>query len=244
MVDVVHTTTAPNISYWYIITDDNDNILGFQNSTVGGMLDLSGAPPGTCRIWGWNYRGLSDPVMGDPISTLMDDDCEDVSDDFITINRNAVPDGGTISTTDNTSICVDGNPDPINVIVMDAVGTNGGWIITDDSNNILALPSSPPFDLDGAGAGTCIIWYIRYEDGLTGNLVGNNVSDLMGNFDLSNGITVTREIADGGSISLLDGSTSYAQCAGNIVFDVIHTTTAPNLSYWYIITDDMITIIF
>ncbi len=238
MVDVIHTTTAPNISYWYIITDDNNNILAFQNSTAGGMLDLSGAPPGVCRIWGWNYRGLADPVVGDPISTLMDDDCEDVSDAFITINRLAVPDAGTITTTDDTSICVDGIADPINVTVMGAVGSNSGWIITDDSNNILALPTAPPFDLDGAGVGTCIIWYIRYEDGLTGNLVGNNVSDLMGNFDLSNGITVTREAADGGSVSLLDGSTNYAQCAGNIVFDVTHTTNAPNLSYWYIITDD------
>ena len=49
---------------------------------------------------------------------------------------------------------------------------------------------------------------------------------------------VYREVPDGGTVTLLDGSTSYANCAGDIVFDVTHTTTAPNLSYWYIITDD------
>ena len=131
--DVMHTTTAPNLSYWYVITDDNDNILAFQNSTAGSTLDLSGAPPGECHVWGWNYRGLPDPVVGDHISTLADDDCEDISDEFI---------------------------------------------------------------------------------------------------------TVFRETPDGGTVTLTDGSTTYANCAGNIVFDVMHTTTAPNLSYWYVITDD------
>ena len=132
--DVMHTTTAPNLSYWYIITDDQDNILGWLNSAEGNTLDLSVAPAGVCRIWGWSYRGLGDPVVGDPISTLTDDDCEDISDDFITVNR---------------------------------------------------------------------------------------------------------EVPDGGMVSLLDGSsTTYVGTAGDIVFQVRHTTTAPNLSYWYIITDD------
>jgi len=57
-VTVAHTTTAQFLSYWYIITDENGSILGFQNSTAGNTLDLSGAPAGTCRIWGWSYRGL------------------------------------------------------------------------------------------------------------------------------------------------------------------------------------------
>ncbi|MEL6941734.1 MAG: T9SS type A sorting domain-containing protein, partial [Bacteroidota bacterium] len=84
---VQHTTTAPNLSYWYIITDDNDNILDWLNSANGNTLNLSGAPAGECRIRGWNYRGLGDPIVGDPISSLMDDSCEDVSDEFITVIR-------------------------------------------------------------------------------------------------------------------------------------------------------------
>ncbi|MEL7120226.1 MAG: T9SS type A sorting domain-containing protein, partial [Bacteroidota bacterium] len=237
--DVTHTTTAPNLSYWYIITDDNDNILGFQNSADGNTLDLSGAPAGVCRIWGWSSKGEPTPVMGENISTLSDGDCESISSNFITVDRIAgMVEGGTISTMDDTVICVDGNPDPIDVTVMGSMGTNGGWIITDDANNILALPPSPPFDLDGAGAGVCIIWYIRYEDGLAGKDTGNNLSDLSGCFDLSNGINVYREVADGGTVTLTDGGTDLASCVGDIVFDVTHITTAPNLSYWYIITDD------
>ena len=147
-------------------------------------------------------------------------------------------DGGTISTNDDTVICVDGNPDPIDVTVSGSSGPNGGWIITDLNDQILGLPPGPPFDLDGAGAGTCVIWYIRYENGLTGKEVDNNLSDLNGCYDLSNSINVYRQVPDGGTVTLADGSTSYANCAGNIVFDVMHTTTAPDLSYWYVITND------
>ncbi len=85
--DVVHSTSAPNLSYWYIITDNNDNILATHNSDDGSTLDLSGAPAGECRIWGWNYSGTTSPVAGQHISTLADEDCEDITNDFITINR-------------------------------------------------------------------------------------------------------------------------------------------------------------
>ena len=73
--DVTHTTTAPNLSYWYIITDEDNIIIDWVNSANSNTLDLSSAPAGTCRVWGWNYRGLSDPVLGDALSTLMHDFC-------------------------------------------------------------------------------------------------------------------------------------------------------------------------
>ena len=85
--DVMHTTTAPHLSYWYIITNDNNEILGYLNSADGNTLDLSVAPPGECRIWGWNYKGEPNPVMGEDIYTLADGDCEDISNDYITVTR-------------------------------------------------------------------------------------------------------------------------------------------------------------
>ena len=101
MINVINTTTAPNLDFFYIITDDNNNILGAQNSTAGGMLDLSAAPPGTCRVWGWSNSGATAPVVGDPLSTLTDENCESLSADFITVIRNEpVINAGTISTTD------------------------------------------------------------------------------------------------------------------------------------------------
>ena len=96
--------------------------------------------------------------------------------------------------------------------------------------------------MDGAGVGTCEIWYIRYEmgSGFGGNIVGNNLTDLTGCFALSNPITVIREAADGGTVSLADGTTSATIIIDGIPdpLEVEHITTAPNLTFDYVITDD------
>ena len=152
-------------------------------------------------------------------------------------------DGGALSFADGStqiSTCIEGIDDMIEAIRDgNSVGPNRDFVITDDSGNILALPpGNGPFNFDPAGPGTCEIWYLAYADGLEGLAEGGNLSDLAGCFDLSNPLTVIREVADGGTVTLADGGTNFIGCAGDIVFDVTHTTTAPNLSYWYIITDD------
>ncbi len=107
--------------------------------------------------------------------------------------------GGEISTDDNTTICVDGTPDPIYVSLSGAYGWFTKWVITDYDNNILALPQSPPFDFDGAGPGICKIWHISYL--FVQNLhVGANLSQLYGWYDLSNAIAVTRLQPEGGTL--------------------------------------------
>jgi len=120
-----------------------------------------------------------------------------------TLNKNGSNfylDGGVISTTDATTICVDGIGDPIDVTLDGAKGFKKKWIITDDSGKILGLPEAPPFDLDGAGPGTCLIWNISYFY-LRGLEVGNNaLTDLYGIFDLSNSLSVTRNLEEGGEL--------------------------------------------
>lgn len=113
--------------------------------------------------------------------------------------------GGTIGVTGSgnteVNICVgDAIPDPIEVTLGgDSFGTNSGWIITDNaSSEILGLPAAPPFDLEGVEPGICAIYYIRFEDGLTGLEVGQTLSDIMGCFDLSNPILVDR-VNEGGA---------------------------------------------
>ena len=57
------------------------------------------------------------------------------------------------------------------------------------------MPSAVNFD--GAGAGTCLIWHLSFDDGLQGAEVGMNTSNLQGCYSLSNSITVVRTNADG-----------------------------------------------
>ena len=64
---------------------------------------------------------------------------------------------------------------------------------------------SSPFNLDPAGPGTCFIYYIRYEDGLQGLTVGQNLGNLEGCWDLSNRLEVVRQVPDGGRVTLQNG---------------------------------------
>ena len=105
--------------------------------------------------------------------------------------------GGTLS-GGPFNFCVDGTPDniPANGITLTGgSGANRGWIVTDETGGILGLP--PSFtgpDFDAAGVGTCFVYYIRYEDGLAGLTMGGNINQLQGCYDLSNSVTVVRQV--------------------------------------------------
>ncbi|HMQ48335.1 MAG TPA: T9SS type A sorting domain-containing protein [Saprospiraceae bacterium] len=139
------------------------------------------------------------------------------------------------------SICSsDDISDVFNVILSDNAGSNSAWLVTDEQGNILALPTGPPFDLEDAGEGTCLVWHLSYEDGLTGVQVGMNAANLQGCFDLSNPITVTKNSANGGQIAFADGSTQLTICTvGNFgdPFEVVLSGQMGSNSAW-VITDE------
>ena len=91
---------------------------------------------------------------------------------------------------------IDGLPDniPSSAISLEGnAGSNNQVVITDDSGNILSLPTSfdgPNFDVAGEGLG--YIYNVAFEDGLEGLEIGNNLTDLEGCFSLSNEIYVNK----------------------------------------------------
>jgi len=152
---------------------------------LGDTLDLSAAPAGECHIWGWSYRGLDDPIMGDNISTLTDDACEAISDNFITIYREE-PDGGRVSTTEGDTIlelCVGEIVFAVQHETT-AEALNYWYIITDGENNILEFhnpANGDTLDLSAAPAGICHIWGWNHM-GLADPVAGENISTLADDF--------------------------------------------------------------
>ena len=72
-------------------------------------------------------------------------------------------------------------------------GDNSQWVITDQNNVIIGLPSSPyDVDFDTAGVGNCYIWNIAYNDNLNGLQIDANINQLEGCYDISNSIEVIR----------------------------------------------------
>ncbi|MFT6997671.1 MAG: hypothetical protein ACJAQ4_001425 [Cryomorphaceae bacterium] len=223
--------TGENMAW--VITDADLNILDLP---AGPPFDLEGAGEGLCIIWHLSWSGeLNGAVVGENAGDLSGD-CFDLSNP-IEVTR-YVADGGEISTDDPTTICaLDGVADPINVTLTGETGENMAWVITDADLNILDLPDGPPFDLEGAGEGLCIIWHLSWSGELNGAAVGENAGDLSGDcFDLSNPIEVTRYVADGGEISTDDPTTI---CVGDGIGDPIDVTLTGETgeSMAWVITD-------
>ncbi|MEO0338984.1 MAG: DNRLRE domain-containing protein, partial [Bacteroidota bacterium] len=224
-------------SIW-VITDDQANILALADTNV---FDLEGAGPGVCLVW---HLSFEDDLMGAMIGNNAGDlsGCFDLSNP-ITVNRTGV-DGGEIALEDGTTeltICAgDGMSDAFTAVLTGAEGANSAWVITDGDANILAIADTNVFDFDGAGPGVCLVWHLSFADGLTGAEVGNNAADLMGCFDLSNPISVTRNQPDGGVITIADGGGDVIDiCAGDGMSDAftVDLDSAMGTNSAWVITD-------
>jgi hypothetical protein len=113
-------------------------------------------------------------------------------------------DGGTL-TSESFTFCVGDDVDDFitagAIELSGNVGTNGAWVLTTEDGVILDIPTSyADINFDDAGAGTCLIWHLSFEDGLTGAEVGLNAADLQGCFSLSNSIAVVRNQPEGGML--------------------------------------------
>ena len=239
---VTRDGTASGANAIWVITDADLNVLGLPQAPP---FDLNGAGRGTCLIWYMRYNGIVRNVfVGANVSAF---DGDFALSNALTVERNQ-PEAGVLAFADGSSektITVDDTPDPLATTLSgERFGSARGYVITDAEGNILGLPMAPPFDLNGAGVGVCQIWYLRWEPGLQGRAVGNNLSDLRGCFDLSNPITVDR-VAPGtkavttGLISMPSGATTRYVCPGNdgpITVQLNYATPAGQVAY--AITDE------
>ncbi len=194
-------------SQW-IVTDANNVILGLPGTPEAVNFDGAGA--GVCLIWHLSYNGtLTGAVVDNTLSDITGD--SDLSN-AITVNRTAVNvptvDGGTLSGGPFNFTVGDGIADNVSGVGLTGqMGEGSQWIVTDANNVILGLPGTPEaVNFDGAGAGVCLIWHLSYNGTLTGAVVDNTLSDITGDSDLSNAITVNRTAVnvptvDGGTLS-------------------------------------------
>ena len=190
----------------FLVTDAEGNILGLP-PTISALegVDFDGAGDGVCLIWHISYEdGLEGRVVGENTSNLTG--AFSLSN-AITVTRNIVVEGGTISGGPFTFNVTDGTADNVSGISLTGnLGTNSRYLVTDADGTILGMPPTltalEGVNFDGAGDGVCSIWHLSYEDDLSGDVVGQNTSGLSGKFDLSNSITVTRNaVVIGGTLS-------------------------------------------
>ncbi|WP_109438079.1 hypothetical protein [Aquimarina sp. AU119] len=238
------TNVSGSNSTW-VITDDAGTILGLPpNITAVEGVNFDDAGTGTCFIWYLRYEDGLDGL--EAMSNTSDLNGTFDFSNSIEVVRNQVTNAGRIS-GGPFEFNVDGEADMVRGIELDdsnVFGANGTWVITDDMGTILGLPPTladvEGVNFDGAGAGVCFIWYLRYEDGLQGLAAMNNTSDLNGTFDFSNSIEVVRnQVTNAGTLS----GGPYTFCVDGMPDMVsgimLDDTNAFGANSTWVITDDM-----
>ena len=195
VTDLVLTGNSGSNTQW-IVTDADENIITVTDSIQNVNFNETGV--GTCLIWSITYEdGINGLINQSPLNIVSG--CFALSNSIV-VNKDDV--NGGILESAPFNFCIDMEMDTVsNINLAGATGTNNAWIVTDEEGNILDLPANiEDVDFNAAGVGICLIWNISYEDGLLGLTTDNNVSDLLGCFDLSNSITVTRTQPESGTI--------------------------------------------
>ncbi|WP_415669112.1 T9SS type A sorting domain-containing protein, partial [Zobellia roscoffensis] len=191
-------------------------------------VNFDGAGAGTCLIWYLRYEdGLEGAEMGMNAHDLKGN--FDLSNSIMVVRTET--DAGTL-TGGPFEFYVDGTPDMVSGITVTGKrsGKNSTFVITDEAGKILGIPPSMAavegVDFDGAGAGTCLIWHLRYEDGLQGAEMGLNANDLVGCYDLSNPIEVVRKEVPVTEMT----SKAYPIPATDVLTVSLPEFTAPNVA--------------
>ena len=225
----------------FVITDEDGEILGLPSTTTDlEGVDFDEAGGGVCFIYHLTYQdGLQGLSPGMNIDDL--DMTGSAISNAITVYRLDAPTltGGPFSFTVGDGMADNLADGDIVVEGGFAIDDMSRWVVTDDANNILGLP--PTFtavDFDDAGEGICFVWYITYAEGLQGLAMGNSLDDLVGTYELSNGVKVKRLIApeiSGGPFNfIVDGTADNIPMNG---ITIENTGTALDESGW-VVTDD------
>ena len=225
----------------FVITDDAGTVLDITTDTD---LNFDDVAVGICRIYA--FGGQPPFAVGSNVNDFVPTDCGGtLSTEFITVNRELL-EGGTVTTTDGEtelSVCPqDGNADEFVFTTAGNTGSNTRYLVTDEDNVVIFVPSGNTVNFDNAAPGICRVWSVSYEGSLI-VAVGMDVDDTevaTGCFSISdNFVEVVRRIPEAGTIATTDGETEVLTCPGDGNDDLITVTISGSSDgqLAYVITD-------
>lgn len=236
------TGTEP---YAYLITDENDNLLGIAGDS---SHDFEGADVGVCHVWGVIYTGDITITEGQNVITdLVSNQCYGLSDNFITVNRiQAV--GGTLAFADGSTtmeLCtyIDGD----NMIPMPEVTGNAGtgfaYVLT-DADGVISMITESDIVAQNSISYVQYIYGVSYTGDILLGLEGENINDAVFTnecYEISeNSVEVNVKFTDGGSVILADGTQAALVCTGDTENGILSfsNSSSSNENYGYVLTDE------
>ena len=152
----------------YVVTDDQGNILGLPPANT---VDFEGAGPGNCYVYYMRYTGNLIASMGDNINNdPLSDDCYDLSDDFVMVERILPPSQNEIS-TDNaeTSVILDlaSGQTTVTFVNNAEAGLSYQYAAVDQSDQIVGLSVNESFDFAQLDMGVYRVYGVLYDGAFT-----------------------------------------------------------------------------
>jgi hypothetical protein len=239
-----NTTGNSTDNYTYVITNEDDIIVGFINTNETQFDDTYRT--GTYRIRGVAFVGSLTAAVGDnlfnvPLASL----CYDISENFITM-LSGTPAGGNVKFSNGASslvFCPSGNMPQVYNLTTDADLTLPYvFVVTDTLNVILGVFPAGEIPAQAQFPEEIRIWGLSY----TGSLLAQPGMSLQDDqlstecSSLSNNYrSVYLQSPAAGNVSLIDGSTAVTTCVSEFseVLDLLNDAGFPG-SYVYLITND------
>lgn len=231
-------------SFIYVVTDATGKVIGFIN---GHQFDFNNLTIEEARVYGLSYSGSLQVKVGDNINNgALASNCFDLSNNFVTITRSFV-DGGSVSLSDGATsaqVCLSSSASSTLSFANNSTAIlNYGYLITDNSNTILAVATGSMFDFSTLSGTAFRVWGFSYSGNVTAK-VGDNAAQVALSdqcYELSNNfITIASDIVDGGSVSLANGGTIATNCLGDgeiQEFTFANTSSAGAGTYFYVVTN-------
>ena len=243
-------TGASDESSVFIVTDTLGNILSVP---LGNAVDFNEVAPGTCYVYNLTYLG--DLLAAEGLN--VNDDalatgCTALSDNFITVVRQAAQTGPISTEAGETEVLVcpgDAIPDPVR---FDSTGTTLSrfvYLITDTNNVVIQLPFTDEINFEQLPLGVCRVHGLGYDgiptaspgDTAGVNQLATGCSALSDNF-----VTVTKQRPVGGSVFTDANESEVTICPMDGVDDniTVARSGAAGANLTFVVTTDDNTILF
>ena len=150
----------------YVLIDEE----GIITSVLAeGTLAISGLPEGKSEIRGLAFTGTLTIEVGDTLTSLLPSNgCISFSQNTIVIDNSPLV-GGSIETESGQTLVVvcEGELDQLVLINSDNVGTDYGFIFTDEDSTISQVSLSNVISGEDLPRGSSIIWGVAFKDELS-----------------------------------------------------------------------------
>jgi|GEM_PF-4277766 len=185
-------------------------------------FDVDNAPAGTCIVWNVSSNDSIPLMLGMNINSIQNE-CFDLSPgaSFTRTENNA----GSVTLTNGMtldSICAGDNiQNALAFTTVNSVSDSFQYVITNESNTILALPTSNSFNFDVLPFGICRVYSVAYSgaflpevgDSLMFDPATNGCFDISDNFVAIVKQDCSMPMLEAGMITLSNGSDEF--CPGD-----------------------------